>query len=162
MPKINYSGPAMAPIPAYALDVLQQILTAAGVESCLITCTTRDPANQARIMFNNLEQFGVAAQKKLYKPPGQEVIDVYASMRAEGHTPDDVKAAMTAKILELGAQSVSKHCGDANVRSVFDVAPSSIPTDQHQAFETAVSENTRVDKFLKPPIDPAYHIEIPA
>ena len=159
MPKINYESP-MAQIPDYAALVLSDIIDKAGVTQVLITSTTRTPADQARIMFDNLEAHGVAAQKMLYKAPGQAVIDVYASMRAMGHNADEVKAAMVQKILEIGPQTVSRHCGDDSVRSVFDVAPSSIPSVQRGAFISAVETDTRVDKFLQPPIDPAYHIEI--
>ena len=160
MPEITYSSLNMHPIPGYAAAVLLDILDSAGVDQALITSTTRSPQDQARIMFDNLEAHGVAAQKQLYKAPGQAVIDVYASMRAMGHTGDDVKSAMVAKIIELGPQTVSRHCGDDSVRAVFDVAPSSIPTLQKGKFETAVGADDRVDKFLKPPVDPAYHIEV--
>ena len=69
-------------------------------------------------------------------------------------------ADMQAKILEIGPQNVSRHCAIPTVKSVFDVAPSSIPDIKKPAFEAAIAASFNVDKFLKPPIDPAYHIEI--
>jgi hypothetical protein len=42
---------------------------------------------------------------------------------------------------------------------VFDVAPSSIR--DRPAFEEAVGGERRVAKFLVPPSDPGYHLEIP-
>jgi hypothetical protein len=161
MGKINYADDHMTRIPELAAGVLLGIMDDAHVEEVLITNTTRSPQDQARVMFDNLERLGVAAEKKLYKAPGQAVIDVYASMRAMGHNADDTKLAMTEKILELGPQTVSHHCAEPDVRSVFDVAPSSIPVLLRGTFESVVSDCDQVDKFLMPPTDPAYHIEIP-
>jgi hypothetical protein len=157
--KIKYSG-AMPPIPIQAQAALLDILRMAGVDSVLITSTTRTPEDQARIMYDNLERHGVAAQKDLYKAPGRAVIDVYFHFKAMGQTADRIKSEMTRKIQELGPQLISRHCAEPTVKSVFDVAPSSIPTEKKDAFESVVSGNDHVDKFLKPPTDPAYHIEI--
>ena len=134
-------------------------LIAAGLKSALISSTSRTPADQARIMFNNLEKYGVEHQKRLYGRSGDSVIDVYAKSRAAGKTSDQIKADMETKIKEVGPTNVSRHTGDPNVLNVFDVAPSSI-TDK-VAFEKAVKADTRVTKFLTPPQDPGYHLEIP-
>src|SRR5271157_3434976 len=158
---INYADEIMRRLPDQAVGVLQGIMDDAGVDEVLITSTVRSPIDQARVMFNNLEAHGVAAQKMLYKLPGQQVIDVYASMRAMGHDAADTQTAMVQKILELGSQNVSHHCVDPAVRSVFDVAPSSVPDLQRGAFVSAVSSCDQVDKFLQPPVDPAFHIEVP-
>jgi hypothetical protein len=40
----------------------------------------------------------------------------------------------------------------------MDVAPSSITN--HQRFITALQQHKAVSKLLKPPSDPAFHIEI--
>jgi hypothetical protein len=160
MPTIKYSG-HIAPLPPQAETVLLDILRLAGVESAIITSTTRTPGDQARIMYDNLEAYGVAAQKLLYRAPGQAVIDVYASCRAEGMSADQTKAEMVRKILEIGPQMVSHHCTeDTTKRSIFDVAPSSIPDSAKRKFENLVSAHGNVDKFLMPPRDPCYHIEL--
>jgi len=52
---------------------------------------------------------------------------------------------------------VSKHCSDTHY--VFDVAPSSIA--DKRAFVAAARSHEAVTRFLGPPLDPAYHIEIP-
>ena len=80
-------------------------MAAANVAKLIISSTQRSPADQARVMYNNLETQGVAAQRKLYKPPGQAVIDVYVAGKAAKKTPDAIKAAMTAKINELGPEN---------------------------------------------------------
>jgi hypothetical protein len=159
MAKINYAKP-MTWIPGYAAAVLLDIMQESGVDEVLITSTTRSPQDQARIMFDNLEEHGVVAQKQLYKAPGQAVIDVYVSCRAMGKNADQVKTEMVRKILELGPQTVSRHCAEPTVKSVFDVAPSSVPDDRKVSFIAAISGNPHIDKFLQPPTDPAYHLEI--
>jgi hypothetical protein len=73
---------------------------------------------------------------------------------------DQTKAEMVRKILDLGPQTISKHCVEPTERSVFDVAPSSVPDSKKKQFETLVAAHGNVDKFLKPPTDPSYHLEI--
>jgi hypothetical protein len=143
----------------FSLQVLEDILQAAGVGSALISSTARTPADQARVMFNNIEATGVAAQKRLYAAAGDSVIDEYVKAKKAGKTPVEIKAAMEAKIIAIGPTKVSHHAADPNVLCVFDVAPSSIP--KKAAFEKAVGADKRVSKFLKPPLDPGYHLEIP-
>ncbi|MND09835.1 hypothetical protein D3C83_334710 [compost metagenome] len=54
---------------------------------------------------------------------------------------------------------MSRHAADPRVLNVFDVAPSSVAN--RAAFEQAVRAEPRVAKFLVPPKDPGYHLEIP-
>jgi hypothetical protein len=97
----------------------------------------------------------VTAAAVIYKEPGQKVVKVYQANPSKSRV--EVIALMEAKIRELGPTTVSKHCSTTHY--VFDIAPSSIA--DHKKFVAAVSKNTSVSKFLQPPIDPAYHIEIP-
>ena len=55
--------------------------------------------------------------------------------------------------------NVSHHAADPKVLNVVDIAPTSIANTA--AFEAAVAADPRVKLFLKPPADPAYHLEIP-
>ena len=146
-------------VTALSLQVLEDILAAAGLSSCIISSTARSPADQARVMFNNIVATSVAAQKKLYAAAGDLVIDEYLKAKAAGKTPTEIRAAMEAKINELGPTKVSHHAADPNILCVFDVAPSSIANKA--AFERAVRKDKRVSKFLLPPDDPGYHLEIP-
>lgn len=143
----------------FSLKVLEDILQAAGLNSALISSTARPPADQARVMFNNIESTGVAAQKKLYAAAGDAVIDEYVKAKAAKKTPIEIKAAMEAKIIAIGPTKVSHHAADPNVLCVFDIAPSSIA--KKAAFEKAVKADKRVKKFIIPPLDPGYHLEIP-
>lgn len=145
----------------YSLKVLLDILEAAGVSSAVISSTARDPYNQARVMYQNIEAKGVSAQKSLYRAPGRMIIDEYVKAKNEGKNRDGIIAAMEAKIIEVGPMKVSHHAADPKVLNVFDVAPSSIPNTLKQRFEKAVKADKRVQKFLVPPSDPGYHLEIP-
>ena len=143
----------------YSIKVLEDILTAATLSSCTISSTARTPKDQARVMYNNIVATGVAAQKKLYAAAGDEVIDEYVRAKLENKSPAEIKAAMEAKINQLGPTKVSHHAADPKVLCVFDVAPSSIGNKQR--FEKAVRADKRVSKFLLPPQDPGYHLEVP-
>jgi hypothetical protein len=143
----------------FSLKVLEDILEKAGISSALITSTARTPADQARVMFANIVATGVAAQKKLYASAGDLVIDEFVKAKKAGKTEVEIKAAMEAKIIAIGPTKISHHAADPNILCVFDVAPSSIA--KKAEFEKAVKADKRVRKFLMPPVDPAYHLEIP-
>lgn len=143
----------------FSLKVLEDILQAAGLTSALITSTARTPADQARVMFNNIVGTSVIRQKKLYAAAGDLVIDEYVRAKKAGKSAIEIKAAMEAKIIAIGPTKVSHHAADPNILCVFDIAPSSIT--KKAAFEKAVLADKRVKKFIMPPVDPAYHLEIP-
>ena len=143
--------------------ILVDILNVADLQSCFITSTSRTPADQARVMFDNIMAHGVPAQKALYGAAGDMVIDEFVKAKNSGKDPVSIKAAMEAKILSIGPGSVSHHCADPAVLNVVDIAPSSIK--DKVAFEKAVKTAMKkkvVSKFLTPGNgDPAYHLEIP-
>jgi hypothetical protein len=161
MPEEIVFGPNAKPsdVTPYSLGVLRDVMAAANVAKLTISSTRRLPADQARVMFNNLETHGVDAQRLLYKPPGQAVIDVYVAGKAANKTADAIKADMTAKVIDVGPVNVSHHASDPNILNVFDIAPSSVSSQS--AFEAAATADSRVSKFLKPPRDPGLHLEIP-
>ena len=143
----------------FSLKVLEDIMQAAGISSVLISSTARTPADQARVMFNNIVATSVAKQKQLYAAAGDAVIDEYVKAKAAKKTPIEIKAAMEAKIIAIGPTKVSHHAADPNILCVFDVAPSSVANKT--GFEKAVRADKRVKKFITPPLDPGYHLEIP-
>jgi hypothetical protein len=143
----------------FSLQVLEDIMQAAGLSRVLISSTSRTPADQARVMFNNIESTSVAAQKKLYAAAGDAVIDEYVKAKKAKKTPNEIKAAMEARIIAIGPTKVSHHASDPNILCVFDVAPSSVA--KKAAFEKAVKADKRVKTFITPPLDPGYHLEIP-
>jgi hypothetical protein len=144
---------------AYSQRVLADILQTAKLTSAQVSSTSRSPADQARVMFDNLERYGVEPQKKLYGPAGDKVIAVYVRSKAAQRTDAQIKLDMAAKIKDVGPTNVSRHASDPHVLNVFDIAPSSIA--DRRAFERAVHADKRVSTFLMPPEDPGYHLEIP-
>src|SRR5690606_20628471 len=106
----------------------------------------------------NIQSQGVAKQKGLYAAAGDQVIDVYSQGKLKKLTADDIKQNMTNKIYELGPSKVSKHVADHNVLNVVDISPGSV--SNRGAFENVVRTTSEVSKFLTPPSDPAYHLEI--
>lgn len=142
-------------LPEPAKKVLREILQTAQLTSAVVTSGTRTAADQARVMYDNIKTYGVAHQKNLYGVNGDKVIDVYVANA--GKTKDAVVELMKNKIVALGPSKVSKHCSDTHY--TFDIKPSSIAN--HQKFIQAVKSHPSVSKFLQPPADPAFHIEIP-
>ncbi len=143
----------------FSRRVLKDVLRAAKLEVALVSSTSRSPAEQARVMFENLERLGGTHQKALYGPYGDHVIDMYLQGKAAGRTADRIRRDMERRIVELGPTRVSRHAADPRVLNVFDVAPTSIASPR--AFEQAVRGDRRVATFLTPPNDPGYHLEIP-
>ena len=68
----------------FSLKVFEDILQAAGLSSALITSTARTPADQARVMYNNIVATSVAKQKLLYAAAGDAVIDEYVKAKKAG------------------------------------------------------------------------------
>lgn len=147
----------------HSKEVISNILTAAGLNSCFVTSSSRTPADQARIMYDNIMAHGVNAQKALYAAAGDEVIDEFVKAKNAGKNAAGIKATMEAKIIAVGPGKVSHHCADPAKLNVIDIAPSSIANKK--AFEKAVNSavsKKKISKFLSPSNgDPAYHIEIP-
>jgi hypothetical protein len=155
-------------VAARSLEILRDVLRAAGLRSATITSTARTPTDQARAMYQNLvgrgRGKGVEAQHRLYGPGGDAVIDTFVELRDAGKTPAEIKEGMRAKIVAVGPTHVSRHCGDPDVLNVFDVGPASIGDDDNQtAFVRAAraEEGKRISKFIAYPGDPGHHFEIP-
>ena len=159
MAKITY-GKDIAPISKESTGVLSHILDACGIPSAVISSTKRTPGELARIMFDNLVKYGIEAQKALYGPVGDLVIDVYVTCTKAGLIPAQVKQLMQEKIEALGPGNVSRHCSDDPTLDVFDVAPSSIPENKRTIFEEHIKDCPLVQKFIPPPLDPGYHIQM--
>lgn len=140
------------------LSVLEDLLEKAGLSSMLITSTARTPADQARVMYQNLEAKGVADQKRLYGVNGDKVIDVYDKAKRNGESPNQIKSRMEQEIIAIGPGKVSRHCADYHQLCVVDIDPDSIAN--HDAFKAAVKSDSRISQSFFPPADPAYHLEI--
>jgi hypothetical protein len=147
-------------VSAKSLEILQGILRAAKETTAKITSTARTPEEQAAVMYVNIASKGAQSQYDLYGPHGDRVIDVYVAQKDAKKTYVEIKAAMTAKIEDLGPSNVSHHCADSSKLNVIDVAPSSLKheADFKKAAEAEVGK--RVKRFIPKGDDPAYHFEI--
>lgn len=157
-------------VSAYSLEVLEEVMRKAGVTQVMISSTSRNAYNQARVMFNNIEAKGVEHQKELYGRHGDQVIDTYSSagtaateQKLTGTARRDYMITkMKAKIDAVGPSRVSRHAADSSKSNVFDVGPNSIqPQSKKADFATQAKADARVSRFLEPPADPGYHFEIP-
>ncbi|HOW39497.1 MAG TPA: RHS repeat-associated core domain-containing protein [Bacteroidales bacterium] len=139
--------------------VIANSMDATGEQSVQVSSTTRTPEKQASVMYDNIQSTSVDNQKALYKNNGDKVIDTYSSASAEkGASSTSVKSAMTAKINELGPQSVSLHCGDLSKINVIDIAPSSVSNVSN--FQNNLKSNPGVSNLILYPKDRGIHIEI--
>lgn len=145
----------------YSRLVLTDIMRKAGVPSILVTSTARTPADQARIMYENIERYGIEHQKLLYSKYGDQVIDEYSKYKSKKNHKQFIISMMQAKIIALDPSKISNHVADPMKLNVIDIAPSSINPSLSSLFVTAVQGGKRVAKYLGPPKDPAYHLEIP-
>jgi hypothetical protein len=143
----------------YSRAVLTDVLRRARLKRVLVSSTRRSPVDQARVMYANLEAHGAEHGRRLYKGAGRKVVDAYETAKRAGKDAARVHEAMVDAINAVGPEKVSKHAADPRRLNVFDVAPSSI--SDRVAFEAAVRGERRVAKFLVPPADPGYHLEIP-
>lgn len=163
MATIKYRG-EMPALPEWAAKWLSDTLDRVGIPSCEVTETERTPERQAVIMFNMVKDRGEAYARRLYGSAGDQVVDVLAQKGGVA-APDRAAllAAMSARIRALGGSNVSHHIPTPGViRSVFDVAPSSLGTRQ-AAFQAEVAAQVLagvVSKLIPPPGDPAFHIEL--
>ncbi|WP_299314625.1 DUF6443 domain-containing protein [uncultured Aquimarina sp.] len=157
--------------------VVAKNLDASGNKKAQVNSAFREPKDQARAMFNNLQNKGVKSQKRLYSAAGDKVIDVYAGAKMlnkisnelneifGGDLPvvsnGDIKKSMTNKIEEVGAGLVSKHSSDPNVYNVLDLSHSQMANKK--SFHNAIINDSSIKKVKDPynSTDPAYHIEIP-
>lgn len=157
MAKVEYHGSGL---PEWARNALVEILDNCGIPFCKVTSGRRTIQDQARVMYELIESIGVIKARRLYKLPGRKVIKTYVETKAMGYPKDLILAEMGLKISLLGAEKVSAHCTADPKKVVFDVAPSSVPKDEHRHFERAVRSHKLFHKMLTPPVDPvAFHIE---
>ncbi|HEX8197798.1 MAG TPA: hypothetical protein VF571_16525 [Pyrinomonadaceae bacterium] len=163
-PTINFGPNAkQGVVSQHTISILKEILNHAGLSSCLITSTSRTPAEQARAMYNNIVATGADKQRELYAAAGDMVIDEYEKAKKAKKSEAQIKAAMEAKIIAIGPTKVSHHCADPTKMNVVDIAPSSI-SNKHafeNAVQTALNRKDIIRFFAPRNGDPAYHLEIP-
>ena len=141
----------------YSLDLIKAIMIDSGNNSVLITSTLRTAADQARAMYENIIAKGVKYNYSLYGAAGDKVVKVAEQGIKKKHSKEQILTAMENEINRIGARKVSRHAGDPSKLNVIDISPRSVTFKDE--FIRQVQK--RKIKLLKPPDDPAYHLEIP-
>ena len=77
-------------------------------------------------------------QRKTYKPFGQKVLDTYEIQKKANKNKEEIIQAMTNKINELGASSVSTHCADFSTQNVVDIPHSSLGKNKEKFRSEAI------------------------
>lgn len=152
-----------AAVSEHTKNVLRALGEEAGLELIYISSTQRDAAAQARAMYQNCEATGVAKQMALYRAPGQAIVRVYTQCKSRRMGAADTIAEMARAIGDVGPAKVSRHCADPKVRNVVDVRPARMSPAARARFEAAARRAEaagRIAKFIGPPNDPAFHIEV--
>lgn len=128
-----------------------------------ITSTVRTPRKQAQIMYSYIVSEGLQNQYNLYGPNGDKVIDVYVSQKRLNKNKEEIVKAMEEKINKLGADNVSRHCGNHAIRNVFDISynPQKMknPKGFLQQINLKVKDGT-ISKFINESKRNCFHIEI--
>lgn len=161
--KIRYSGSAKASLMSQtAIDVLHEVCETAEVTEITITSIKRTVQDQARIMFHDIQTKGIAYPKKLYGESGRAVADVYEEKTKQGLREAEIRMAMILKMEELGPGTISHHIDDEGLGlCVFDIGPKSVrPVNKLKSLADAIAAHSKVQKFLQPPRDVAFHLEI--
>lgn len=145
-----------ASVSQFTIDLLHEIMSASGNPSLLITSTLRTAEDQARAMFQNIKSKGYEYNYDLYGANGDAVVKVAENAQKKKLSDTEIISEMVKEINRIGPGKVSKHAGDPKKTNVVDIAPSSLTN--RKGFEKEVEK--RKIFMLKPPADPAYHLEI--
>ena len=135
---VGQNGIDISLVSEYSKNILRQIAKNSNYTRVTISSTARTPRKQAEIMYNNIIINGLQKQRNTYKQPRQRVLDVYEIQKKAGKNKDDIIQAMTNKINELGASSVSTHCADFNVVNVVDIPHSSLGKNKEKFKSEAI------------------------
>lgn len=164
------------------INMLKGIMDQAGVTYAYVTSTVRTPADQARAMFNNLQNNSVISYaSKSTNDRGWGATLMYFSLKERNVThPDNtpvplskryghnepvtnqndintIKQYMTNYIDQQNraGKLISRHCGDPNEIQVLDISPKMMrPADRKSAFE-AICYKMKKDGTLKNFLTPA-------
>ncbi|WP_345107462.1 RHS repeat-associated core domain-containing protein, partial [Mucilaginibacter panaciglaebae] len=152
---ISYGPNAKKVLSYYTINILQSIGKASGERIFVINSTYRTASEQARAMFQNIQGHGIKHQLQLYNgKPGEQVIEAYQQK--------GTLEAMIDKINELGPENVSSHSRNFAKVQVVDISPLYI--NSFSRFRNVLKQfviNGTLNKFIMPPQDPAFHLEIP-
>ena len=154
---VGQNGIDISLVSEYSKNILRQIAKNSNYTRVVISSTARTPRRQAEVMYNNIVNKGMQEQRRTYKQPGQRVLDVYETQKKAGKNKDEIIQAMTNKINELGASSVSTHCADFNVVNVVDIPHSSLGKNKEKFKNEAIKLLSKINVLDE---NNCYHIVI--
>lgn len=160
---IRYAGSAKASLMSQtAIDVLHEVCETAKVTDLTISSIKRTVQDQVRIMYRDIQTKGIAYPQRLYGKSGRAVADIYEEKTKQGLSEEEIRIAMALKMNELGPGTISHHIDDEGLGlCVFDIAPKSVvPQKNKDDLATAIGVHKKIHKFLQPPRDVAFHLEI--
>ena len=166
-------------------NFIRSVMDEAGVTYGLVTSTLRRPVDQARAMFNNLQNGNVINySSKANKNKGWGATLLYYEQKrnlngqlTRSYSKNEkvtnssdistIKAAMSDYISTENdsGRLVSKHCGNPDEIQVMDISPKAMrPSSRKSAFVAIMRQKKAegiIRNFLTPAEgDPAYHIEM--
>lgn len=143
-------------IPPAKLQVLREILAAAGEAKAKITSYSRSATEQARLMYNNIIKDGEARNRSSYKNPAAAslVVDAFINAAKQKKADSEVLAAVLAAVNQVGAANLSDHCG---ANPAIDIDPKSLKNSTN--FQQFLKKDSRATAIY-PPTDATYHILI--
>jgi hypothetical protein len=110
-------------------------------------------------MYHNIKAIGPKANAKAYRNPGAaaKVVAAYEKAVADGISEEAKLLGIILEAIEkVGAAELSGHCDSSN--PAIDILPSSIKN--RAKFEAIFKKSSLVAKFVAPPKDSSYHIEL--
>ncbi len=162
-----------AVVSSKSMKVLKELLRVAGQPTASITSTARSPADQARVMFQNLTKAGktieenIADQIRTYAAPGEAVVGVFTDL-ARNKTRQQILAAqssirlaMLTEINRQGPGRVSKHCGDPATTNVLDISANAFTAANGSLFWGVADRDPRVKILDERNENGCYHLEVP-
>lgn len=166
-------------------NFIRAVMDQSGVTYGYVTSTIRTAKDQARAMFNNLQNGNVISySSKANKNKGWGATLLYYEEKrnkkgnltrsysrntkvTDASDIAEIKSIMTTYIdnENKGGRLVSKHCGDPGAIQVMDISPKRMrPQSRRPAFVAIMRQqqkDRKVRSFITPEEgDPAYHIEL--
>lgn len=166
--RFKFSGETARPgvLSENSITVLNMVINHLNAKKMTITSTGRTPAEQARIMYDNME----SGSSSTYGKGGRQVIAVYNEEKDKGSDEETIISKMTDKINEVGPENVSRHLMDPKVMNAIDFGINRLKSDIGQAgykrmisYLEELKKSGKVFNYLYPANnkgEAAVHIEI--
>lgn len=162
MPVIRFINPVRdnPRISKYSLAVLEEIMANIQLQQITVTSTAKTASEFAKMTSENFDRFGIANQKTVYGPFANKVIEHYTELKERKKNKTALIAEMGARI---GAQGVRRRMlapGEGQLIDVIDISVEQVSIPARARFEQALANDERIARFVSPPHDAVYYVEI--